>query len=106
MKLALLLLSLATAHAGHDEEVEWCVAPAEAELICPLAAVELPDRGAERLARQLLARGEAALAARIIARQTAAGGEAALLLAEALEALGDRPGAALARARARASLLP
>jgi len=88
--LALALPGVSTAHPGHDEEIPWCAdAPPETQ-----------GDSAARLARVVLTRGNAGAAARMIAREAAASAEAARVLADALEELGDAEGAALARARA------
>lgn len=77
------------AHPGHDEGIPWCAdAPPETQ-----------GDSAARLARVVLGRGNAGAAARMIAREAALSAEAAGVLADALQELGDAEGAALARAR-------
>jgi len=96
--LARLLVPLALAHPGHGEEGPIC--DPGPELSCPLPTTETSGRAEIHLARVLLARGLPAQAAVRVAEEAAWDAEAAAILAEALEALGDREGAALARARA------
>jgi hypothetical protein len=88
--LAAFLLALTAAHPGHDGEPG--AAPSH----------EVHGNDASKLATELIRRGQAPVAVRIVAREAASSKEAALVLAKGLELLGDAPGAALARARAEA----
>ena len=83
----------AWAHPGHGEEIPWCATND------PAAPRETQGDSAVRLARAVLERGNPAYAVRMIAREAANSAEAALVLAEALDELGDPEGATLARAR-------
>lgn len=95
--LAPLLALLAIAHPGHGEHLQEC---REFEGLSPLEAA--PREGAEELAlaRILLSRGNAAAAARLVAVEALLSSEAAEILAEALDELGDPTGASHARERA------
>ncbi|HEY0838905.1 MAG TPA: hypothetical protein VGD74_01840 [Vulgatibacter sp.] len=88
----LLAASPASAHPGHGEEIPWC-APGD-------DPPETQGDSAARLARVVLRRGSAGAAARMIAREAKTSATAALVLADALEELGDPEGARLARRRA------
>ena len=90
--VALASFGPALAHPGHGDEIPWC----EDE------PPETQGDSAARLARVVLVRGNAAAAARMIAREAASSAEAARVLADALEKLGDPEGAQLARGRAEA----
>ena len=90
--IAFVWCGAALAHPGHGDEIPWC-------------ADEPPETqgdSAARLARVVLVRGNAGAAARMIAREAETSAAAARVLADALEKLGDREGARLARGHAEA----
>ncbi|WP_373047917.1 hypothetical protein [Vulgatibacter sp.] len=95
--LVRLLVPVALAHPGHVEPA-WCD-PGPA-LSCPLPTAETSGRSEIHLARMLVERGLAAQAAVRVAEEAKHDAEAAAILAQALEALGDAKGAELAAARA------
>ncbi|AKU91539.1 hypothetical protein [Vulgatibacter incomptus] len=98
-RLALLLALLLApahlrAHPDHGPAIPWC------PLYDSGIARETHGDAAVRLARTVLERGNPTYAMRMIAREARTSADAALVLAEALEQLGDSEGAALARSRA------
>ncbi len=96
--LARLLVPVALAHPGHGSGEPIC--DPGPELSCPLPTTETSGKSEIHLARMLLDRGLPAQAAVRLAAEAETSPEAALLLAEALDALGDAEGARLARERA------
>jgi len=91
--VALLAASApALAHPGHGEEIPWCAPGDEPR--------ETQGDSAARLAKVVLHRGSAGAAARMIAREARTSATAAMVLADALEELGDSEGARVARRRA------
>lgn len=101
--LARLLVPVALAHPGHVTEPICDPGP---ELWCPLPTTETSGTSELHLARMLLERGLPAQAAVRVAEEAQASPEAAMLLADALEALGDPAGARLARLRAKREPAP
>ena len=101
--LVRLLVPAALAHPGHVTEPICDPGP---ELSCPLPTGETSGSSELHLARMLLERGLPAQAAARVAEEARDSPEAAQLLAEALEALGDPEGARLARARAKREPAP
>ena len=91
-----LLIPVALAHPGHGAEPPCAPRKDEA------CVVEKEDHGRSEihLAEILLERGQAREAANRLEKWAEKDAEAALLLARALEALGDVEGAKLARERA------
>ena len=90
--------SAASAHPGHAQEAPIC--DPGPELSCPVPTAETSGSSELHLARMLLERGLPAQAAVRVAAEAQESPEAAQLLAEALDALGDPDGARLARAAA------
>lgn len=102
-----LLLQLLLAHPGHGAPATpWCVPPTPDEVVCPLPAGDLRGGGQAQVARRLLQRGGARRAASLVAREAERSPEAAEVLADALQALGDDVGAARVRARFTAAGAP
>lgn len=95
--LSPFLALMAIAHPGHGEYLQEC---REIEGLSPLELV-IHGGGEEMvLARILLARGHAAEAARLVAVEALLSSEAAEILGDALDQLGDPAGAEHARQRA------
>src|SRR4051794_22935858 len=92
--LAPLALAPLTLHPGHGY-APLCEPPDPQLLMCLMPPAQEIHGGAVRLARTLLSRGGTRFAALQVAGEAATSAEAAAVLADALEALGDDYGASL-----------
>lgn len=96
--LSSLLTALVISHPGHGPAAPEC---REEPGLCPLELVETTGNQDEAVARMMLDQGLAKEAVRTIYARALVSPEAAKILAEALDQLGDPQGAANARARAK-----
>lgn len=101
MDLAYALIPLLLAHPGHHHHpaVLWCAEPRPPPPMCLLPEQEVRGGSQADAARRALSRGEARVAAAMVEGAAEKDAEAATVLADALDELGEHERASAVRAR-------